>query len=272
MEISNKNSGISIIDSIILFFEINIKLQVYVIPFLILAAYFEYNGSKITYLSIKELGTVVCYIFVIKNVYKRFKSEENFKFKIQFKPILKEYIFVIISIIAYILIFGNTIGLLLQNIPQSDLVKSAFDELDNAPLLLQFISLCVIAPIFEEIIYRGIMLEQLNKRCGAVKAILISSLFFGIIHLNVHQAVNGFFIGIVMGFIYIKTDSLILTMFLHFINNLYCLIAGYIPYLEKIEANFSIVTLVCGVILLCLAYRFFNNLKVNLDRKTNLEA
>ena len=60
MEISNKNSGISIIDSIILFFEINIKLQVYVIPFLILAAYFEYNGSKITYLSIKELGTVVC--------------------------------------------------------------------------------------------------------------------------------------------------------------------------------------------------------------------
>ncbi|RHW66729.1 CPBP family intramembrane metalloprotease, partial [Clostridium botulinum] len=33
--------------------------------------------------------------------------------------------------------------------------------------LLQFISLCIIAPIFEEIIYRGIMLEQLNKRCGA---------------------------------------------------------------------------------------------------------
>ncbi|EPY6470336.1 CPBP family intramembrane glutamic endopeptidase [Clostridium sporogenes] len=242
MEISNKNSGISIIDSIILFFEINIKLEVYAIPFLILAAYFEYNGSKITYLYIKELGTVVCYIFVI------------------------------ISIIAYILIFGNTIGLLLQNIPQSDLVKSAFDELDNAPLLLQFISLCVIAPIFEEIIYRGIMLEQLNKRCGAVKAILISSLFFGIMHLNVHQAVNGFFIGIVMGFIYIKTDSLMLTMFLHFINNLYCLIAGYIAYLDKIESNFSIVTLVCGVILLCLAYRFFNNLKVNLDRKTNLEA
>ena len=116
------------------------------------------------------------------------------------------------------------------------------------------------------------MLEQLNKRCESVKAILISSLFFGIIHLNVHQAVNGFFIGIVMGFIYIKTDSLILTIFLHFINNLYCLIAGYIPYLEKIESNFSIVTLVCGVILLCLAYRFFNNLKVNLDRKTNLEA
>ncbi len=241
------------------------------IPFLILSTYFEHNKSKITYLSIKQLGTMVCYIFIIKNIYKRFKSEENFKFKVECKLTLKEYIFIIIVTMAYIFVFDNTIGIILQNIPEAEWIKNAFTELKNAPLLLQFISLCVIAPIFEEIIYRGIMLEQLNKRCGAVKAVLISSLFFGIIHFNVHQAVNGFFIGIVMGFIYIKTDSLLITMFLHFINNLYCLIVSYIPYLDKIESDFSIVILLCGVILLFVAYRFFNNLNGNIDRNTNLK-
>ncbi|AVQ45398.1 CPBP family intramembrane glutamic endopeptidase [Clostridium botulinum] len=272
MEKFNENRGISIIDSVILFFQINICLIIYSIPFTILARCFKNHGLDVAYVSIEQLGTIVAYIFIIKKITKRFKSQENFKLKIEYKPTLKECIFVIISILGYNFVFDNTIGILLQNIPEADWFKNAFMEIGNEPLVLQFISLCVIAPIFEEIIYRGIMLEELNKRCGAVKAILISALFFGIMHLNLHQAVNGFFIGIVMGFIYIKADSFILTILLHFLNNLYCLIVLNIPYLDKIESNFSIFRLICGVILLFLVYRFFNNSKIDLDRKFNLRA
>ena len=269
MEGSNKNIGISIKESIILFFKINILLQVCIIPFSILAIYFKASNLDIAYAFIEQLGEIVVYIFIIKNIYKRFKAQEDFKFKIQCKPILREYVFVIISTMAYIFIFDNTIGILLQNVPEADWVKDAFMEIGNGPLVLQFISLCLIAPIFEEIIYRGIMLEELNKRYRSIKAILISALFFGIMHFNLHQAINGFFIGIVMGVIYIKTDSLILTIFLHFINNLYCLIAWHVPYLDSLESNFSIFRLACGVILIFLCYKFFNNSKIYLDRKIN---
>ncbi|NFG30443.1 CPBP family intramembrane metalloprotease, partial [Clostridium botulinum] len=259
-------------ESIKLFFEINIWLIIYGIPFTILAIYFKEHGLEVTYESIEQLGEIVAYIFIIKKIYKRFKSQENFRFKIKYKPTLKEGIFVIIATIAYIFVYDNTLGILLQKIPEADWVKNAFIEIESEPLLLQFSSLCLIAPIFEEIICRGIILEQLNKRCGATKAILISSLFFGIMHFNLHQGVNAFFIGVVMGVIYVKTDPLLLTILLHFVNNLYCLIAQYIPYLDQIESNFSVVRLICGVILLFLVYRFFNNSKIDLDRKLNLEA
>ncbi|KEI89469.1 CAAX protease [Clostridium botulinum B2 433] len=272
MEKFNENRGISIKESIKLFFEINIWLIIYGIPFTILAIYFKEHGLEVTYESIEQLGEIVAYIFIIKKIYKRFKSQENFRFKIKYKPTLKEGIFIIIATIAYIFVSDNTFGILLQKIPEADWIENAFIELESAPLLLQFISLCIIAPIFEEIIYRGIMLEKLNKRCGATKAILISSLFFGIMHFNLHQGVNAFFIGVVMGVIYIKTDSLLLTILLHFVNNLYYLIAQYIPYLDQIESNFSVVRLICGSILLFISYRFFNGIKIHLNRELNLRS
>jgi len=90
--------------------------------------------------------------------------------------------------------------------------------------------LVVMAPLFEELLCRGVVLEALRARYGVVAAWLFSSLFFGVLHVYPGQVIGTFAVGLVLGFIYIATDSLWTAMALHAINNAaaYALLAaGY---------------------------------------------
>ena len=63
------------------------------------------------------------------------------------------------------------------------------------------------------------VLESLRTRYGVVAAWLLSSLFFGVIHLQPQLVVNAFFVGLILAYIYIRTDSLWPAMILHAVNN-----------------------------------------------------
>ncbi|MCY6356050.1 CPBP family intramembrane glutamic endopeptidase [Clostridium sp. ZS2-4] len=264
MEVLTEQKGISVGEGIKLFFKINILQILFTIPFNLLGICFEESGLNAIAPYINGLGEIAAYIYIIRKIIKEINLKENFKLKIQYKPKLKEYIYVILALLGYLFIYGNTIELLLSNIPESQWVEEYFSTI---PIPLLIISVSIVAPIFEEIIYRGIILEQLDRRYGMIKAIIVSSLLFGIVHLNIHQGVNAFFIGIVAGFIYIKTNSLLLSMFLHFANNSLVTISDFIPFLDSSNSKFSVVELVCGVIMLLIAYKFFNNIEVDLSRK-----
>lgn len=77
----------------------------------------------------------------------------------------------------------------------------------------------IVAPIMEEILFRGIILESVRSRFGTMRSILISAAIFGIIHIIPQQVINAFFVGLVLGFIYVKTESIFSVMILHAINN-----------------------------------------------------
>lgn len=80
-------------------------------------------------------------------------------------------------------------------------------------------ALVVFAPVFEELICRGVVLESLRARYGVMTAWLVSSLFFAVLHLQLQMALNAFFVGLVLAFLYIRTDSLWITILLHAFNN-----------------------------------------------------
>jgi hypothetical protein len=82
-----------------------------------------------------------------------------------------------------------------------------------------FITISIFAPFFEEIFCRGIILRGLLKTMSPAKAILWSAFMFGVMHMNPWQAVPAILVGILMGWLYYKTGSLLLTMFVHFVNN-----------------------------------------------------
>ena len=77
----------------------------------------------------------------------------------------------------------------------------------------------VIAPIMEEILFRGILQDALMRKYGAFVGILIASAVFGIVHLIPQQVVNAFMIGIVLGYIYYRTGALLPVILIHCINN-----------------------------------------------------
>lgn len=77
----------------------------------------------------------------------------------------------------------------------------------------------VIAPIMEEILFRGILQDALMRKYGVFVGILIASAVFGIVHLIPQQVVNAFMIGIVLGYIYYRTGALLPVILIHCINN-----------------------------------------------------
>ena len=83
------------------------------------------------------------------------------------------------------------------------------------------------APFFEELICRGIILETLRRRWGKRISVVMSALFFAIIHFQPATAITALVAGLIFGTIYLRTESLFSTIILHALNNsiAYALIA-----------------------------------------------
>lgn len=86
-------------------------------------------------------------------------------------------------------------------------------------IIFLIITNCLLPAIFEELIFRGIILSSL-RRFGDLFAILISSLLFSLVHCNLMQIPFALIVGITFGFIAVKTNSLVIPMLIHFSNNL----------------------------------------------------
>lgn len=84
--------------------------------------------------------------------------------------------------------------------------------------VLLFISVCIVAPIFEELLFRGLILSTL-KRFGNMFAIIITSLLFGLAHGNLPQSIPVFFFSLVLCYVVLRTNSLIPSITIHMLNN-----------------------------------------------------
>lgn len=73
--------------------------------------------------------------------------------------------------------------------------------------------------VLEELLCRGLIFETFRKRWGIKTSILFSSLFFGLIHLDVATMVVAVVAGIIFGVLYVRTASLYTTIIIHSINN-----------------------------------------------------
>lgn len=87
---------------------------------------------------------------------------------------------------------------------------------EKAWLFLLFVG--IIAPIAEEIIYRGMILRGLLP-FGEWLAVGLSSVIFGLIHGNLDQFAYSAFVGVILGIVTVKSNSIIPSIFLHATNN-----------------------------------------------------
>jgi membrane protease YdiL (CAAX protease family) len=90
--------------------------------------------------------------------------------------------------------------------------------LEGSKTASMFVYTCFFAPIFEEFIYRGVVMRSL-ERFGSVFAITISALLFSMMHGNIIQMPIAFAIGLVLGYL-AKTYTIWLTILIHCANNL----------------------------------------------------
>lgn len=81
------------------------------------------------------------------------------------------------------------------------------------------LAIAIVGPIAEELLFRGAITEILLRKYSPTKAILISSLLFGVCHINPAQMLPAFLIGILLSWVYYKTGSLIPCIVMHVLNN-----------------------------------------------------
>ena len=119
----------------------------------------------------------------------------------------------------------------------------------------------IMAPISEEIVFRGIIQKGLiNKGMNPATAIIISSVVFGLVHGNPWQFVGAVLLGCVLGFVYHKTKSLLLPILLHAFNNLCSSILIFYGDSESFADVFRIsewLVLGIGIILFAVFYYLF---------------
>lgn len=159
--------------------------------------------------------------------------------------------------------FGEWVGSFLP--PMPEFLKTVLESLTKGSLWVCLLSVSIFAPFFEEWLCRGCVLRGLlGNGVKPVWAIPISAIFFAVIHLNPWQAIPAFLLGCLFGYVYYKTGSLKLTMFMHFVNNTTAVILTRLPGLDNAETfrdvipadTYPMLVLLSVVVVFLVVYRF----------------
>ena len=129
-------------------------------------------------------------------------------------------------------ISGKTIGLSIPFIVASMVFINLCSEFLDLPDMMQetfrgmsrnvfgILSITIMAPLVEELLFRGAIQGYMHQKgMKPLHAILIASAIFGIVHMNPIQIPFAFAIGLIFGWLYYRTGSLVPGIVGHFINN-----------------------------------------------------
>ena len=127
---------------------------------------------------------------------------------------------------------------LIAAIPMPEAIQAMFEELFNDELLT-VITIAIIAPIVEEFLFRGVILEGFLQRYSPQKAILWSAVIFGIAHLNPWQFISAFLLGVIIGWVYWRSRSLWICIFIHVFNNAIPTMLLFFPGMEDFGMEYT---------------------------------
>ena len=126
---------------------------------------------------------------------------------------------IFLKIFALFIFFFITIDALSTWIKFRSLSEPIFDnQLQQNPGIF-FLSVVLVGPILEELVFRGAIVSYLLAHSTRVSALLFSSFLFGMIHFSLDQIILASIAGIFLGYAYMKSKNIIVPIFFHVLNN-----------------------------------------------------
>jgi membrane protease YdiL (CAAX protease family) len=122
--------------------------------------------------------------------------------------------------------------------------------------MLAMLGIVVFGPILEEILFRGIIFNKLRQEMPVVLAALIQAIIFGIMHGNPLQFLYTVVLGLIMAYVYVKTDSLWLSIVVHVIYNYFgvLILPTFLGFFNVPLIGFGLVS----AMFLVLSFIYFN--------------
>lgn len=131
----------------------------------------------------------------------------------------KEYIYILVFSVAVSIILLFLAGILSQLIPGYNNVSKTLSGARQS--IVQTIIAVIFIPIYEEILFRGIIFGYLRKNFNIYLAIFGQSLIFGFMHLNLVQGIYTFILGIILALVYMESKSILGNITMHIVFNLF---------------------------------------------------
>ncbi len=141
--------------------------------------------------------------------------------------------------------------------PEQVAAATARDE--TGPLLYLYFAMVVVLPaICEESLFRGVIARGLEE-FGKIPAILISALFFMLMHASPLQTVYQFFLGVALGFLMVETGNIYLCMIFHGANNLLAAVTTIEDYINSPAGKivYIVFSVIVGIVCLIFAVNAF---------------
>lgn len=128
---------------------------------------------------------------------------------------------------------------------------------------LQYILLvCVLAPIVEELLFRGLIIKKMLVH-GRFAALVLSAAIFGLVHGTISQIPYALALGLVLGYVYIRFGNIYLNMGLHavmnFIGGVLYLFVEDVPYIDYIYTGVVIALILGAIVIVVLKRRDIKN-------------
>jgi membrane protease YdiL (CAAX protease family) len=209
----------------------NLRLRGLLVPLgFIFLFYIFLNSVKCTLITnnfiLDLISTYGIYMIVVVWIYlKLHKTGVNFNKLVGRRPNRGDWTNIFVIVFFLILFNIGIIILSLYALSYIDpiILTQMLEESSslNAPYpffydVLIYLNVIFIAPIVEEFLFRGIILNRLSIKWNVKTGIILSSLLFAILHFDI---IGGFIFGLVMALIYIKTQSLWVPIICHILFN-----------------------------------------------------
>jgi len=123
------------------------------------------------------------------------------------------------------------------------------EQLGMGNTFISAIYIGLIAPFSEEFIFRGVILKKAQKAFPYIGANIFQAVLFGIYHGNMVQGIYAFFLGMFLGFVCYKLQSIYASVLLHMIINISGIMLGYIDTEASVySTGMYIIIYIAGII------------------------
>ncbi|MGN1212840.1 MAG: lysostaphin resistance A-like protein [Christensenellales bacterium] len=179
----------------------------------------EVVSTAIIQIGVMFLIPLLMYKFMFKRNTKQVFGDFGFK-KLNFKSVL--ICFAIGILVFFVNLFvASFFNMILSYAGFSSSGSGATTESSYTIVnfLVEVVTVAILPAVCEEFVHRGLLLRGTADSIGYKKAIIISSVLFGLMHLNIQQFFYATILGLLMGFLVSMTRSIWPSIIIHFCNN-----------------------------------------------------
>jgi len=160
--------------------------------------------------------------YQIKSLYGEFTFKKDY-FQFNFSSIRYSFINGVkgwLTIVPFVLLISLILNSLIDNQNGSNpLLEIVLNNKNYFSFFILFVTTTLLAPFFEEVIFRGVLLPTISRDFGTIWGIIISAFIFALAHLSIGEMPPLFVLGIGLGITRIATGSLLSSVIMHSLWN-----------------------------------------------------